>query len=178
MDGAEVSICIGAQRFGKFGVSEQWPWFSYLPCGSWYGSWDVDFCGAVPLIPQSTSAQVTSALGAIELMELQGQLKCFAELRSVQPAPVLWARETCSEIVQWVRRTGRTEPEGWIPAFPLFSVWTKSGCNRKLLLRWGWKLVEDLCKLFSASLIGTLRVVVEFLFQVTEFTCSTVRYYH
>lgn len=101
MDGAEVSICIGAQRFGKFGVSEQWPWFSYLPCGSWYGSWDVDFCGAVPLIPQSTSAQVTSALGAIELMELQGQLKCFAGLRSVQPAPVLWARETCSECSEW-----------------------------------------------------------------------------
>lgn len=47
------------------------------------------------------------------------------------------------------------------------------GCKRKLLVGWGWKSVEDQCKVLSASLIGL--GVVERWCSEPEFARSPVR---
>lgn len=38
---------------------------------------------------------------------------------------------------------------------------TKSRLHHELLAGWGWKSMKDQCKVLSASLIGTRRVVLE-----------------
>lgn len=99
-------------------------------------------CGAVALVPQNISVQVTSGLEAIQLIGLQGHAEvlcwgesCMSSSTGMNGRNVCWDRTVCGKNSS----SGARGVQG-----------QSLDCSHELHAGWGWKSVKDQCKVLSA----------------------------